>query len=265
MSQPVTKDLFFKQAGEGHPVILIHGFPMSCEIWPHEFIDILSAEFKVLIIDLPGFGRSPLPATAFTIEEIAAQMLQWILLQEIEPAIVIGHSLGGYVALAMANQGGEHFAGLGLFHSTAFADSEEKRQSRDKTIEFVKNNGAAAFATSFIPPLFADKQHPGIARVKEIGAKVSASAVIGYTRAMRNRFDHTETLKNFRHPLLFIGGDKDPGIPVDIVRKQAALNPASEVHILENQSHMGMMEAPSVTANILKVFCRTCHNPNFIS
>ena len=72
--------------------------------------------------------------------------------------MLIGHSLGGYVALAMVEKRPDLFAGLGLFHSTAYADSAEKKQSRNKVIEFVNKNGAKAFTTNFITPLFADPQ-----------------------------------------------------------------------------------------------------------
>src|SRR5690606_39276391 len=148
----------------------------------------------------------------------------------------------------------EMFAGLVLFHSTAYADTEEKKQSRDKVIQFVEQNGAPAFTTNFVPPLFADKRHPGIDLVKGIGAKVPAEVVIAYTRAMRDRRDQTATLKAFNHPVLFIAGSKDPGIPVDSIRAQAGLNALSQVQELENQSHMGMLEAPEETALIIRNF-----------
>src|SRR5690606_20750625 len=98
-------------------------------------------------------------------------------------------SLGGYVALAMVAQQPDRFAGLGLFHSTAYADTEEKRASRSKVIEFVETNGVEAFTSNFVTPLFADKTHASIQKVREINMKASREAVIGYTKAMRDRPD----------------------------------------------------------------------------
>jgi pimeloyl-ACP methyl ester carboxylesterase len=132
------------------------------------------------------------------------------------------------------------FAALGLFHSTAYADSADKKQSRNKAIEFVNKNGAKAFATNFITPLFSDPNHTAIEKVKKIAAESNESAVIGYTMAMRDRPDQIKTLKSLKKPTLFIAGAKDPGIPVESIHKQAAECQNPEIHVLSNVAHMAM-------------------------
>lgn len=244
----------FREYGAGFPIILIHGFPMSKEIWD-EFVTPLSINFKIYTIDLPGFGQSQKP-TSFSMQSVASDILQWMKDRKIPSCVVIGHSLGGYVTLAMVNQAPERFAGFGLFHSTGLADSDEKKQSRDKVVEFVMKNGAPAFTTNFIPPLFADKDHPAIERVKEISKLASADAVIGYTKGMRDRQDTTSVFRTFDKPVLFIVGKEDPGIPVESVVKQSELCQQPELHILEKVGHMGMFEAPQTTAQIVSVFSR---------
>lgn len=254
----MSNSLHFKQYGKGKPVILIHGFPMSGEIWPDEFTNALAEEFSVFVIDLPGFGESTLPSSDFTLDDVADILLDWMEEQRLTKVTIVGHSLGGYVALAMVTKNPEKFAGLVLFHSTAYADNEEKKQSRDKVIQFVQQHGAPAFTTNFIPPLFANKEHPGIDLVKGIGARVPDTVVVAYTRAMRDRPDQTTTLTAFPRPVLFIAGDRDPGIPVEAVRRQAALNDSSEIQIIENQSHMSMVETPHEAARLLRNFIRKC-------
>lgn len=255
----MADDLSYKIYGQGRPVIFLHGFPMSGEIWSDEFIKTVSAEFKVVVIDLPGFGSSPLPSDHFTIEDIGSKLLAWAEALKLEKPVLIGHSLGGYVALAMVKKMPEKIAGLGLFHSTAFSDTEEKKLSRDKVIEFVEKNGVSAFTSNFIPPLFFNKQHSGISKVKEIAACSPAAAVKGYTRAMRDRPDQSETLAAFKGRVLFLTGNHDPGIPVEAILKQAALRAPSEIQILDNQSHMGMVEAPALTSRIVRDFCTNCY------
>ena len=98
---------------------------------------------------------------------------------------------------------------------------------------------------------------PHIRRLKGLNrlpVKATSEAVIGYTLAMRDRPDHTKTLKVFKNPTLFLAGKKDPGIPVDSIIKQAAHCQKAEIHIFENVSHMGMLEKPEETASKIKDF-----------
>jgi pimeloyl-ACP methyl ester carboxylesterase len=250
----MASSLSFREYGEGPPVILIHGFPMAQEIWSG-FAPALSAKFKVYTIDLPGFGGSQAPSS-YSMLSVGKEILNWMDKKKISSGVVIGHSLGGYVALAMVQEDPDRFAGLGLFHSTALADTEEKKQSRDKVVEFVEKNGAPAFTSNFIPPLFANKNHGAIEQVKEISKSASAEAVIGYTRGMRDRKDMTSVFKNYNKPVLFIVGKEDPGIPVESVLKQADLCQQPELHILADVGHMGMYEAPQTTTDIVSVFCQ---------
>jgi len=244
---------FFEQRGNGSKVILIHGFPMHHKVWD-SFRDRFTTSYTVITPDLPGFGKSPLLSQGFSIAQVADQMIQLVLDNSFGDSVLIGHSLGGYVALAMAEKRPDLFAGLGLFHSTAYADSEEKKLSRNKAIEFVKKNGAAAFATNFIAPLFADPHHIAIEKVKSIAAESKEGAVIGYTTAMRDRPDQTKTLKSFKKPTLFLAGEKDPGIPVESIHRQAKECQKPEIHVISNVAHMAMFEKPEEAASKINSF-----------
>lgn len=231
----------FSVQGSGVPVVLLHGFPFNSSIWG-EFAEALASRSKVYTPDLPGFGTSAMPGTEFSIDDIADVMLAWTDAQEIRECILIGHSLGGYVALAMARKKPQLFRGLVLFHSTAAADSEEKKESRSKVITFVQQNGAEKFTTNFIEPLFLDHNNPAIARVREVAKQASAQTVIAYTLAMRDRQSHETFLKSFPQPILFVAGEKDQGIPLKSIQQQAALCQNAEVHTLSESAHMGMLE-----------------------
>lgn len=251
-------DIFFEQQGLGNPVILIHGFPMNHLVWK-DFAPGLSSNFTVYTPDLPGFGQSKILRSPFSIDDIADKLLEWMERTQIKKSVLIGHSLGGYVALSMIEKRPDLFMGLGLFHSTALADSAEKKDSRTKVVEFVEKNGALAFTSNFIGPLFADPTHPAISFVKEIASQSSAEAVVGFTQAMRDRPNREAVLKDFRKPILFIAGGKDLGIPVETVKQQALLCQYPDLHILSTIAHMGMFEQPSEIMGIIIDFVGRCN------
>lgn len=246
-------NLYSRRRGEGRPLLFVHGFPVNQTIWD-EFGERFAHSFTVITVDLPGFGNSPILQSAFSLDQVADQLIQFLGEQEISNVAVIGHSLGGYAALAMVNKRPDLFSALGLFHSTAYADSPEKKASRNKVIEFVEKNGASAFVSNFISPLFAHPDHKDVDAVRRIASKSSKEAVIGYTIAMRDRPDRTKTLKSFEKPTLFIGGERDPGIPVQTLIDQAKISQRPEIHILPDVGHMGMYERPDDAASKIMGF-----------
>jgi len=249
------KKLFFQDRGKGEVVILLHGFPMHQKVWDG-FAEKLSKHFRVITLDLPGFGKSPILNQPFTIDQVAEQVLSWISENKIEKCVVVGHSLGGYVALAMAKRAPELFDGLILFHSTAYADNDEKKQSRNKVLEFIDNNGVVAFTSNFIAPLFVNVQHPAIEKVRAIATESTKEAVKGYTQAMRDRADRTDVLKSLHNPVLFLAGEKDAGISVESIERQAALSLHSEIQILPEVAHMGMFESEEESLEIIYSFIK---------
>jgi pimeloyl-ACP methyl ester carboxylesterase len=234
--------IFFSVKGSGQPVILLHGFPFNQSLWDPLDSALAALGYKIYTPDLPGFGESALLPSGFTLEDVAGEMLQWIHEEKINGIVLIGHSLGGYVALEMVRQQPGLFAGFGLLHSTALADHAEKKESRTKAIEFIGRNGVKAFTTNFIEPLFADSRNEFIPRVKNIASEATEEAVTGYTIAMRDRKNQEAVLKDFKGPILFVAGEHDKGIPVESVKQQAALCQHSEVHILSSSAHMSMFE-----------------------
>ena len=256
----MEETIFYKKVGSGPAVIMLHGFPMNSSIWD-EFAGRLAEEYTVFTPDLPGFGKSPLLSGNFSISDVASVMNKWVSDHQISSPALIGHSMGGYVALEMVRQSPLSYSGLGLFHSTALADSEEKKESRTKVLQFIDDNGVLAFTSNFIQPLFADQSHPAVDSVRDITIQSSAEAVKGYTRAMRDRENNTDILSAFGGPMLIIGGDADKGIPADSLNKQGALGKNISVHILASTGHMGMAEKPEETLDIVREFLRKIDQP----
>jgi|APTNR8051073442_1049403.scaffolds.fasta_scaffold00001_596 pimeloyl-ACP methyl ester carboxylesterase len=250
---PEQSEIHFTDEGSGFPVLFIHGFCETHQIW-NSFAKVLSKDFRILSIDLPGFGKSELLPQPFTIADVAKKVIHWLRSLHIDSCIVIGHSLGGYVTLAMAEQHPTLFKGFSLFHSTAYGDTEERKLSRNKVIEFVTRNGVSPFIESFIPPLFYDQLNPHIPAVVALASQTKQETLIAYVEAMRDRPERTRVLEQFNSPVLFIAGDKDGGISPESVKKQSELNPKSILHVLPEVAHMGMFEKERLTLELTRGF-----------
>ncbi|MFC4870342.1 alpha/beta fold hydrolase [Negadavirga shengliensis] len=248
-------DIAYTDMGQGGPVVLIHGFCETKEIWA-DFQKALSGSHRVVCPDLPGFGESPLPKTSFDLEYIASKLYDWMKAIGLRSPTVIGHSLGGYVALALAKKAGDELHALGLFHSTAFADSEEKKESRNKTIAFLEKNGTKPFVKSFIPQLFAFpqlEQHKArIDGLVDIGLKIPVDTLIAYTKAMRDRKDHMDVLQAFPGKKFLIAGRLDPAIPIEASSAHKVV--VDEYLELPDAAHMGMFEVETDTLTFIRRF-----------
>jgi len=246
--------IFYREKGEGQPVVLIHGFCETHAIW-NTIFDQLALDYHVIAIDLPGFGNSVPPSAPLTIDTVAEQVL--VLLHEelkLTNSVLLGHSLGGYVALAMVDKSPKWFAGIGLIHATAYADSAERKLSRNKVIEFINKHGVNLYVRSFIPSLFSSQSNPYISTVLELASETPHQTVINYALAMRDRPGRIDVLKTFSKPVLLLAGRLDCLIPVTALEDQAAQLLHSKLIILENVSHMCMLENEKDTLLAIRNF-----------
>jgi pimeloyl-ACP methyl ester carboxylesterase len=250
---PKQNGIFYTDTGSGLPVILIHGFCETHEVWS-ELANDLSAGHRVICIDLPGFGFSDLPSGTFSILSVAEEVNRLLESLTISKCVAVGHSLGGYVTLAMVESNPTLFSGFGLFHSTAYPDSDEKKLSRNKVIEFVNTHSVAPFIQSFIPPLFFNQSNSHIPNAIALGLKTKPETLTAYAAAMRDRPDRTHVLKEFDKPILFLAGEKDTVIPKDAVKGQASLAKSHSLVILKSVAHMGMFEDKSTSLTSIKAF-----------
>ncbi|MGM0943675.1 MAG: alpha/beta fold hydrolase [Bacteroidota bacterium] len=247
--------IHFFEKGSGQSVILIHGFCEVGAMW-EDFAQELSKDFRVLCPDLPGFGKSPLSKPQISLEETAVMLEEWMEEHSIQDPVIIGHSLGGYVALALLELMGSKIRGIGLFHSTAFADDAEKKEMRNRTIQFLKKFGAEKFVSSFVPPLFSEKHRVEFAeeieKATEQARQSTLEGLIAFTEAMRDRKDRFEVLKNFQGPKLMIAGTEDGAVKIEASRQQKAA--FTDYVELAGTGHMGMIEEKERTLALVRNF-----------
>lgn len=278
-----NRKIFYRIAGSGKPVILLHGFGEDGEVWknqvrppqtpPKEGLffaqsqltenSLLKSKFKFIIPDLPGSGQSEM------IDDMSIEGMAEVIkaITEIESQIppsggggacIIGHSMGGYITLALVESYWNHVAAFGLFHSSAFADSEEKKATRRKGIEFIKQHGAFEFLKTATPNLFSqqtkDKRPEVVDEQLALLSSFSGEALVSYYEAMIQRPDRTEILQKATVPVLFAMGKYDTAIPLADGLKQCHLPEKSYIHILQQSGHMGMLEEAKKTNLLLKEF-----------
>jgi pimeloyl-ACP methyl ester carboxylesterase len=262
------KNIFYRVIGRGKPIMLVHGFGETGNVW-NEQTGFLESKFQLIIPDLPGSGRSEM-IDDMSIEGMA-EVLKAIFEKELRQAsdssqippsggggAMIGHSMGGYVTLAFADKYPGYLSAFGLFHSTAFTDSEEKKANRRKGIEFIKDHGALEFIKTTTPNLFSPEtkgKRPELVDgfIQSLPA-FSPEALVGYYQAMMNRPNRVAVLKNFKKPILFVMGKFDIAAPLEDVLKQCHVPEKAYVHILQRSGHQGMIEEPQKSNQLLAEF-----------
>ena len=248
---------FYTDEGSGEVIVLVHGFCEDSSVW-NDFKKHLAKKFRVIIPDLPGYRKSTLPKHSLTIEWMADFVHAIIAKESIRNPIIIGHSMGGYITLALTEKHSRLPQKIGLFHSHAFADDEEKKKGRQKGIEFVEKNGTQDFVHELVPNLFAEKfrkeQKATVERQKAYAQEYAPETITAGLQAMMLRPERTNALKTFRKPVLFILGKEDKAIPYGKSLEQCQYPAISSVHILENVGHMGMLEEPEKTLEIVEEF-----------
>lgn len=250
----------YYDSGTGYPVMLVHGFPADHTLWKNQKA-ALQQNYRLLLPDLPGTGASPL-IDPISIADMAVFLHAIIDQEKIKKCILIGHSMGGYATLAFAEKFPEKLSGWGLFHSSAYGDTEEKKKGRQRSIRMMKEYGQEQFLRQMLPSLFAETYKKNNRnKIQEIITErihAGIDALIPYYHAMAERPDRTSALKNTGVPVLFVIGKEDGAAPMDRVLQQVALPPVSEVHLLADCGHMGMLEMPGTATQILEQFIHYC-------
>lgn len=231
--------------GEGQAVLLVHGFLENAGMWQS-----LMPAFhgrQVIIPELPGHGHSQWVDEPVSMEYFADLLADILDAVEVERADIIGHSMGGYAACALLERHPDRVNSLCLYHSSARADSAEKRVLRDRAIEAVKEN-RRLYAGSMIRGLFSAQKRrmleSDIARLVDEAAAMSPETITGCLAAMRDRNDRSDIVKNAEIRTAYLLGTDDERLPEADMKKEVIATEAAHHLFLNGVGHMSQLEAP---------------------
>ena len=256
-----NKKISYQTEGIGNPVMLLHGFAEDGRIWNYQ-VENLKKSYRLIIPDLPGSGKSEMLNGEVTLSDYAEAIKvivdEEIVLENETQFTMIGHSMGGYIMLAFTEKYPELLNGMGLFHSSSFADDEQKTETRRKGIDFIKKNGPELFLKNTTSNLFSEKtklEAPElIEKLIALSKNFSGEALIQYYEAMIKRPDRSAVVKSFKKPVLMISGIYDNAVPIQSSLSQAYLAAVTYFHILKRSGHMGMWEEEAASAKCLENF-----------
>ncbi len=235
-------------------VVLLHGYLESMIVWD-EFADLLKKSVRVVTLDLPGHGISTIEGEVHTMEYLADCVGNTMKALGIDRYSIVGHSMGGYVALAMMDNYKENIENIILLHSTTSADSQEKCDRRRREIELIKagkkNTLARLVPHAGFAPENAKRLKDYIEDIAELILITEDEGVIAILGGMIERKSRGEQLRDSGIPHMFIFGRHDYYIPVEVAEEMIAADPTAEVLWLEHSGHMGFYEEPELLANAI--------------
>lgn len=246
--------MHYKITGKGKTIVLLHGFLEDHTIW-QEVAESLSKSFQLILIDLPGHGKSPVLSGIHSMELMAGEVCRVLQTEKIEKATLVGHSLGGYVALACAEKYPNLFGGLCLVNSTPEADSLERILNRERAIQAVRQN-KGLFIRMAIPNLFnqvrLDAYKPDVEKLVSAACQMSEEAIIATVEGMKTRKDRSQTLKEFKGKKMWIIGKRDDVLDAKSLKKLAKQH---EIPFVEfPDGHMAMIENTDELISVIEVF-----------
>jgi len=251
-------NVHFTVSGKGSAVVLLHGFLENGTMWG-EIASVLSEKHKIICIDLLGHGKTENHGYIHTMEdqvEMVKAVLNHLCLRKY---ILIGHSMGGYIALAFSKLFPQNVKGLCLMNSTALPDSEEKKTNRDRAIKAVKQNHKT-FVRIAIPMLFSEENRTVFAsEIKQItneALQISPQGIIASLEGMKIRKDLTSIYKNSNFPIQMIIGKQDPALDYSTLIHQTQ---NTKVQVTEfTDGHMSHIENKDDLIFALNTFAKVC-------
>jgi pimeloyl-ACP methyl ester carboxylesterase len=254
------KKIFFRDKGSGNTIVLLHGFLENMSMWDY-FVKKLSTDYRLITIDLPGFGKSESFGRVHHMDQMAECVNSVLRDLGVRKCLMLGHSMGGYVTLAFASKYPGKLKGLGLLHSHALEDSQEAKVNRDRAIKVV-NSDRGVFIFNFFPELFAkqnvEKFEKEIKKLYSDASETSPEAIVAALEGMKYRASKLDVLEKSKVPVLFILGKQDSRIPFKKTLAQAALPATGEILVLDKVGHMGHIEARKKTLEAIEGFAKKC-------
>ncbi len=253
--------LHYVESGNPHatPVIFIHGFPFSLEMWNQQLTTV-GESWRALAYDVRGHGMSDVGDGQYSIESHVDDLFGLMDALKIGKAVVVGLSMGGYIVLRALEREQDRFIAAALCDTRAEADSDEGKIRRFASIASVKKTGSAAFADTFVKAVFApaslQNSPDAVSAIRDIIAHTPPLSIAGTLLALASRTDTTRSLGAVKIPVLILVGEHDQTTPPDASRLMADRIRGSELHVIPGAAHMSNLENPAEFNRHLLTFLR---------
>lgn len=258
------RPVHYRDEGRGNPktLVLLHGFMQSLDVWSSYVLSYMH-HMRVVTIDLLGHGLSALPADGDVTIDLMARTVKAVLDHAgVDQCVMVGHSMGGYVALAYADLYPYTLRGLGLVNSHALPDSPQQQAAREAVCRQVMEN-RASYIVDFIPSLFLERNRPALSQeIEDLCGQcleTRTETIIASQCAMLQRPSRIDVLHRLEVPVLLVHGRGDSRLPIEVALSQAMEPMHAEVLILQNAGHMTFIEEREYVKPRIKNFVDTCY------
>lgn len=228
-------------------VVLVHGFPYDRAMWRFQIGPLTRAGYRVILPDLPGHGRSDVEPN-LSVDSMADDIARLLDRLHLPKAVIVGFSLGGYVALAFAARHAQRMAGLVLMDTRAAADTEEGRTKRDAAIADVQGHGTRGIVAAMLPKHLTaatrSTQRLLAEEVRDMMLRQEKAGVLAALAALRDRPDRTGILASIQVPTLVMVGSDDALTPPADAELLAAKIPGATLRVVQAAAHLTPMEQP---------------------
>lgn len=239
-------------------IVLLHGFPLTNEIWKEQ-IPVLARAHRVVAPDLRGMGKSSVADGPYLMESLAGDVAAVLDALAIPRATIVGHSLGGYVALAFARMYSERIARLALICSRISADTKDRAKHRYELADDAdRTNDARAIFEDALPPLFAPETLHAmpemLENIRKIASANTAKGMAAMLRGMALRDPADDIAPDLTMPVLIVAGGSDRLVNLAEAREATGLFPSARLEVAKASGHLPMLEEPEWTSRVLLEF-----------
>ncbi len=241
----------------GIPIVLIHGFPFSKEMWKPQ-VDALKSNHYVIAYDVRGHGGSDADSCQYTVEYFVDDLFGLIDHLKLPKVVVVGLSMGGYIALRAIERGPDRFKGLVLCDTRSESDTNEIKIRRAEQARTIRQQGMKTFADEFVKVIFSarslEKNPEAVNFIKGLIEAMNPSAAAGTLIALAARTDCTAMLYNIKVPTLLLVGKNDAVTPPTAASAMKEKIPNATLHVIPNAAHVSNVENPAEFNNHLLDF-----------